>query len=135
MSFRIIFSFIITAFLLFGNAFAQNEGSPAPVTTPTPAPSQVAGHAMIVTPVPAAKEVIVTPSGFVNCFTIDAGWYKNAWVPAHRVCQYENVPGQTSTYEGVAWIESYWACTQFTDAVCTKWEWKPGHWVKTLEVY
>jgi hypothetical protein len=105
------------------------------ITTPAPSPSQVSGRPMIVTPVPSAKEEIATPTGYVNCFTVEAGWYKNAWVPEHRICQYEAQAGQTVTYEGVAWIESYWACTQYTDATCTKWEWKPGHWVKTLEVY
>ena len=134
---RINFYFLFLLFSLFTSVsvLAQESTSIAPVTTPTPMPAQVGGHAMIVSPVPSLKEVIATPEGFVNCFTIQAGWYKNAWVPAHRVCQYDNVPGQSTSYEGVAWIESYWACTQYTGETCTKWEWKPGHWVKTLEVY
>lgn len=105
------------------------------ITSPAPASSQLQGKPMIVTPIPAAKEVIATPAGYVGCFNVDATWYKGAWIPQHRICQYESAPGKTVTYEGVAWVDSYWACTQYTGTACTKWEWKPGHWVKTLEVY
>ncbi len=131
-------------FVLFLTLFANTElkaqdntiNSASPnITSPAPSPADVKGRPMIVSPVPTAKEEISTPDGYVNCFTIESGWYKNAWVPEHRVCQYENVAGQTVAYEGVAWVESYWACTQYTGTACTSWEWKPGHWVKTLEVY
>ena len=115
------------------------QGDPAAaapnITSPAPSPTEVKGKPTIMTPVPSAKEEIATPSGYVNCFTVEAGWVKNTWIPEHRVCQYESTPGQTVTYEGVGWIDSYWACTQYTETTCTKWEWKPGHWVKTLEVY
>ncbi len=107
----------------------------APTTTIAPSPSELSGKPIIITPVPSAKEEIPTPSGYVHCFNVEAGWYKTAWVPEHRICQYENAPGQAVTYEGVAWVGSYWSCTQYTGTTCTKWEWKPGHWVKTLEVY
>lgn len=84
----------------------------------------------ITTPVPAPKEVIATPTGYVSCFNVEAGWFNNLWVPTHRVCQYAN------TGEGVAWIDSYWACNKATDdGVCTNWEWKPGRWEKTFVVY
>lgn len=84
---------------------------------------------VIVTPTPAAKEVIATPQGYVKCYTVDAGWYQNLWVPAHKVCEYQN------TTEGVAWVEGYWACNKHTQGECTNWEWRPGHWVKTLMNY
>jgi hypothetical protein len=142
---KMLFSLLLVLISLSAKAqTADSEGavtvvpapSPAPnITTPAPAPSEVKGRPVIMSPVPSAKEQIATPEGYVNCFTIEAGWYKDAWVPEHRICQYENVPGQTVTYEGVAWIESYWACTQYTETTCTKWEWKPGRWVKTFEVY
>ncbi|GEM_PF-1587686 len=88
----------------------------------------------IVTPVPAPKEVKPAPTGFVNCFVVQAGWVNNVWVPEHRVCKYS--PSQ----EGVAWVEGYWACTTYKTIEhrkdeCTNWDWKPGHWVKTFEVY
>ena len=109
-----------------------SETKAAPIST---AVESASGAATIITPVPSAKEVISTPEGFVHCFTVEAGWYKKMWVPAHKICQYQNVPGQKITYEGVAWVEGYWSCTDYTGATCTKWEWRKGHWVKTLEVY
>lgn len=85
---------------------------------------------VIVTPAPAAKEVIVTPTGYADCFTVAAGWVRDNWVPEHKVCRYEKQA------EGVAWIEGYWACNKATNSgTCTNWEWKPAHWEKTLEVY
>jgi hypothetical protein len=72
----------------------------------------------------------VTPQGFVSCFSVEAGWYKDMWVPTHKVCQYEN------TGEGAAWVEGYWGCNKATDdGICSNWEWKSGHWEKTLSVY
>jgi len=84
----------------------------------------------IVTPVPAPKEVIATPQGYVACYDIAAGWFNDTWVPLHRVCQYSN------TTQGVVWIDSYWGCNKATTSgVCTNWEWRPGHWQKTLAIY
>src|SRR5260221_9713492 len=78
----------------------------------------------IYTPAPAPKEVVPAPQGYTNCFTVDAGWYNNIWVPKHNVCQYDE--SASSAYEGVAWIEGHWACTKYRASVgaCTKWEWK-----------
>lgn len=86
---------------------------------------------VIVTAVPAPKEVIVTPTGYADCFTIKAGWYQNIWVAEHRVCQYPNSPS------GVAWIEGYWMCTKYSTAEgqCTAWDWRASRWEKTLSVY
>lgn len=88
----------------------------------------------IITPTPTPKETTVVPEGFVNCSVVKAAWFNGVWVPDHRVCQYN----QSS--EGVAWIDGYWACTKFSTtgqvkANCTNWDWKPGHWVKTLTNY
>ena len=101
---------------------------------------QVQGQPVIVTTVPAPKEEIIVPQGYISCFTVPAGWsYSNLWVPEHKVCQYPSTTG--TTVQGVAWVDSYWACTHYktmdkpTQADCTTWEWRPGHWVKTLEVY
>jgi len=110
----------VVSILVFTTVKAQNEATEATV---------VERH-VIVTPVPTAKETVVMPTGYVNCFTIAAGWVHDRWVPEHKVCQYENMA------EGVAWIEGYWACTKATDdGTCTGWEWKPAHWEKTLDVY
>lgn len=90
--------------------------------------------AIVVTAVPAPKEVTVVPAGFINCFVIKAGWFNGVWVPEHRVCKYN------PSKEGIAWIEGYWACTNYKTTgnmkgECTKWDWKPGRWVRTFEVY
>lgn len=92
----------------------------------------------IVTPVPAPKETTVIPQGYLSCFTVGAGLYKGVWYPEHRVCQYD--PDQVQAAHGEAWVDGYWACTKYltteqVKADCTNWDWKPGHWVKTLPVY
>lgn len=86
---------------------------------------------VIVTTVPAPKETIVTPAGYVSCFTVKAGWYQDVWVADHRVCQYANAP------DGVVWIEGYWACNKYNnaDGQCTNWDWKAAHWEKQVVVY
>ena len=100
----------------------------------------VNGQPMIVTAVPAPKEVVTVPAGFVNCFVVPAGWnYNNVWVAEHKVCQYTPTTG--GAVQGDAWVDGYWACTKSvpgqepTKANCTAWDWRSGHWVKTLEVY
>lgn len=96
--------------------------------------AQNANIANMVTPVPAPKEVSVAPAGYVNCFTVKAGWFSGVWVPEHRVCQYKQ------SKEGIAWVEGYWACTKYrtvenVNGECTNWDWKPGHWVRTFGFY
>lgn len=88
---------------------------------------------IINTPAPSPQETTVIPQGYSNCFTVAAGWYKNIWVPEHRVCQYST----TTNANGVAWIDGHWVCTMYkaSEGACTKWEWKAGRWVKQLEVY
>ena len=84
---------------------------------------------VIVTTVPAPKEVVVVPRGYMACTITPAGYYNNMWIPAHRVCRY-NKPGK------VAWVEGYWACTQYdTMGRCSYWKWNRAHWVKVYTVY
>jgi hypothetical protein len=107
--------------------------TPTTVTTTVPVgttTSQAVVEHVIVTPAPAPKEVIVTPTGYVNCFKVEAGWNRGIWAAEHQVCQYDNVA------EGVAWVEGYWVCDKFgTDNVCTNWTWQAGHWLQKLSVY
>lgn len=73
------------------------------------------------------KPVIMTPvPQSVNCSTVAAHWEGDVWVNAQTICKYENRP------EGVAWVQDYWACTVYSNGECTNWEYRPGHWVKTL---
>jgi hypothetical protein len=118
------------------NVHAAQEEVTATTTTTTQSPDDgtvtkvVETRRAVVTPVPVAKEVIATPQGFVSCATVEAGWYNDLWVPSHKVCAYNN------TAEGVAWVEGYWGCNKATpEGVCTNWEWKAGHWQKTMINY
>ncbi|SRR5579883_1582555 len=122
---------ILTAACFWMNgAFADEQTTVTKVTeSPTGEVTKTVETTTVRTPVPAAKEVVATPAGYVRCNTIAAGWYKGVWYPEHRVCEYSNSP------EGVAWIEGYWACTQATNGECLAWDWRPGHWEKTLENY
>lgn len=87
----------------------------------------------IVTPVPAPQQVVPNPAGYSHCFTVAAGWYKNAWAAEHTVCQYD----PSANTEGVAWIAGHWTCTKYKASIgaCTKWEWRAGRWVKTFDVF
>lgn len=134
LSFLVSLVFVAVFSLFFSMAVRADEN----VTTTTSMQTQPDGSVTkvvetrrtVVTPVPTAKEVVATPEGFVQCFTVAAGWFNDLWVPAHRVCQYSN------SAQGVAWVEGYWGCNKATaEGVCTNWEWKPGHWQKTFEVY
>ena|GEM_PF-1970498 len=97
------------------------------------------GQTVIVTTVPAPKETVVIPQGYISCFMVPAGWnYQNIWVAEHKVCQYN--PNNGTAAQGVAWVDGYWACTQYKNVQpqqgeCTAWQWQAGHWVKTLNVY
>jgi hypothetical protein len=87
---------------------------------------------VIKSPTPAPQEAVTVPEGFWNCFTVEAGWYKNIWVDEHRVCQY-----QGAGFAGEAWIAGHWLCTKYkaSEGICTKWEWSASHWEKTLTIY
>lgn len=74
------------------------------------------------------KRVIITPAPkSAKCTTVAGHWEANIWVAEQTICTYEG------RAEGVAWVQDYWACTASTaDGNCTTWEYRPGHWVKTL---
>lgn len=100
-------------------------------TTQTPnGPVTVEKH-VIRTNVPAAKEVIETPTGYVSCMSVPAGWVSDKWVPEHRVCKYENSP------MGVSWVDGYWSCAQYKPDTgdCTNWMWVAAHWEKVYSGY
>ena len=85
---------------------------------------------VIVTPAPEPKEVVVEPTGYVNCYDVGAGWVNGQWVGARRICEYSN------STQGVAWIQGYWQCSEVNqNNDCTAWDWKAGHWEKTLKFY
>lgn len=114
---------------------ANTNANTAAVNANTAAAVNATTAIEIVTPTPAPKETAVVPEGSVKCFVVKGAWSNGAWVPDHRVCQYNQ-----SNNEGTAWIDGYWTCTKFSptgqsQATCTNWDWKPGHWVKNLPNY
>ena len=126
-------SFLLAGLLLASsNLYAAEE-----VTTTTTSSDPVTGTTTVVekktitTAVPSPKVVVVEPSNYVNCFTVNAGWNNNNWADTHKVCQYAN------SAEGLAWVQGYWQCTDYTATTgeCKKWDWKDAHWVKSYAVY
>lgn len=102
------------------------------VTTTTSPNGNITEKRTIVTTAPAPKEKITIPTGYAYCFAVKAGWYQEAWISEHTVCQYSDSP------EGVAWVEGYWICNQYdlNEGKCTSWDWRAAHWEKNgLVVY
>lgn len=151
MSRQFITSFVILSgiltFVVFINTHAQNDQTDQTVIVPAPTatvvtPSAPVATEIVVTPpstsaqtivteVPKPKEVVTIPTGYVNCFSVGSGWYKDRWIASHQICQYENMPDKA------AWVEGYWACTQYkrSEGICTQWDWVSAHWAKSLVVY
>jgi hypothetical protein len=94
----------------------------APMTPPT--------KVAIVTRAPAPKEVASIPHGHYSCFRVDAGWYNNTWVPAHKVCKYRHASAKHKM-----WVSGYWQCDAFNSNNCTNWTWVSGHWSAVKTVY
>jgi len=53
------------------------------------------------------------PAGYKECYIVPAGWYRGAYIPAHRECIYKS--GQT-------WAPGYWSYYG------GNWVWVGGHW-------
>ncbi len=110
-------------------AVVTTPATQAVVTTPSTAVVPVTTtKEVIVTKVPPPQQVVEVPTGYVNCFNVAAGWYKDVWTDEHQVCQY---PGTGN----VAWVDGYWSCPEYQGSSCTNWQWVSGHWAKTLVVY
>lgn len=134
------FIFAVSSLCLMSfNVFAQSsqtttstEGNTTTEVTTTTTPSGgTVVRKTITTEAPAPKVIVTTPSNYVNCFRVEAGWHNEIWVPAHQICQYQNSP------QGAAWVEGYWACQSYKmdTGECTNWEWVDAHWQKVLDVY
>lgn len=133
--FHLVLSVLLSGFMVLFTSvsvYAADETTTTTTTTQSPEGTVVkeVKTTRIVTPVPAAKEIVTAPQGFATCFKVAEGWFNDIWVPAHQVCQYDN------SAEGTVWVEGYWGCNKATaDGVCTNWEWKAGRWEKKLVVY
>lgn len=123
------FHFQLVIFIILSSILAINANADD-TTTSTPDTQTDAPRHIVVTNAPAPKEFVPTPAGFDNCFLVQARWKQDAWVTAHKICQYKN------STEGVAWVDGHWNCTDATtEGVCSQWDWVAGHWEKTLEKF
>ncbi len=122
---RLLTPVVLLAPLILGFTPAQAE-VPAKSTTTTTT-------TVITTAVPAPKETVAEPEGYVSCMTVAAGWEDKTWHEEYQVCQYDT---KSETVQGEAWVAGHRQCSQYTvDAAqseCTAWDWKEGHWVATL---
>lgn len=86
---------------------------------------------VIVTPVPAPKEVIVIPAGYVNCTVVPGRWMYSTWIPQHHVCRYAH------NVKKVTWVEGYWACTKYSQmsGQCKHWKWHSSEWYNRVVMY
>lgn len=107
----------------FAGAHAQVPAESTTTTTTT----------VITTAVPAPKESVAEPEGYLSCTTVAAGWRDKTWHPEYKVCRYDT---KSTTVQGEAWVAGHWECSQYTvvadQSECTNWDWAAGHWVKTF---
>lgn len=111
---------LLSIFLIVGfNANAQNGDTTEPVTITT----------VTTTSSSPPQQVIVSPAPqSANCKTIPAHWKDKVWVAEQNICTY------TNRTEGVAWVNDYWACTEYDLGTgnCNTWTYQPGYWLKTM---
>lgn len=123
--YRLVTPIVLLAPLTLGFTSAHADAQAKSTTTTT--------TTVITTAVPAPKDSIAEPEGYVSCTTVAAGWQEKTWHEEYQVCQYDT---KSTAVQGEAWIAGHWQCSQYTvDAAqseCTGWDWKEGHWVATL---
>jgi hypothetical protein len=89
----------------------------------------VSQPAVIVSPVPAPRQVNVVPVGYRSCMLSRPGYYNRVWVSSHRVCRYQQ-PGR------VTWVDGYWFCSQYDVAGrCLFWDWRASRWERVVVQY
>lgn len=74
---------------------------------------------------PPAREIVVEPAGYSNCYVYPAGFYNGVWNYPHRVCEYNRNP------EVRIWVAGYWQCPRYlSNGVCTHRVWIRNHWAR-----
>jgi len=121
---RIVIPIVLLAPLSLGFTSAHAQVVEESTTTTT---------TVIKTAVPAPKETVAEPDGYVSCMTVAAGWDDKIWHDKHQVCRYDT---KSATVKGEAWVAGHWQCAEYTvdagQSECTGWDWKEGHWVETF---
>ncbi|MCD6040340.1 MAG: hypothetical protein K0S27_1740 [Gammaproteobacteria bacterium] len=117
-----LFSFIIISTL--SGCYSQKQPTIRDVSS-----------AVILSPVPAAKETTLIPVGYTTCYTVNGAFYRHMWVSAHRVCEYMNAADKRKAI----WVDGYWMCTRYDlgkgTKACQYWLWKKAHWSSISVVY
>jgi hypothetical protein len=81
--------------------------------------------AVMISDAPAAREAIIAPANYSECYTVPAGISNGIWLNAHTVCNYNGAPGNE------VWIGGYWGCTRYSSVgVCMHWNWYQSHWMR-----
>ena len=123
--YRLVMPIVLAGPLSLGFAIAHAQ-APAKSTTTTTT-------TVITTAVPAPKETVAEPEGYLSCTTVAAGWQDKTWPPEYKVCRYDT---KSTAVQGEAWVAGHWECSQYTmvadQSECTNWDWAAGHWVKTF---
>lgn len=124
---RLIIPIVLSTPLSLGFAFAHAQTTAESKTTTTTTST------VITSEVPAPKEVVVEPAGYVSCTTSIAGWQGKVWHPDYKVCRYE---AKSAAIKGETWVAGHWQCSEYTttgsQTKCTNWDWAEGHWVTTI---
>ena len=120
----LVMPIVLVAPLSLGLAVANAQTTSKSTTTTT--------TTVISTAVPAPKETVPEPAGYVSCTTVSAGWRDKTWVPERKVCRYDT---RTATIQGEAYVSGHWECSQYSmmgdKNECTSWDWAAGRWVET----
>ena len=75
---------------------------------------------------PPTYTTIKPPKDFTQCHTTTGIWFKNIWVPAHKICISQKQQNAT-----LQWEKAYWGCISVgADQSCEHWKWFPDHWSK-----
>lgn len=122
---RLIIPIVMATPLSLGLAYAHAQTTAGSKTTTT--------TTVITSEVPAPKDVVAEPAGYVSCTTTAAGWQGEVWHPEFKVCRYKT---KSATIKGEAWVAGHWQCSEYTttgsQTECTNWDWAEGHWVATV---
>jgi hypothetical protein len=123
---HLVMPIVLVGPLSVGVALAQETSTSKSTTTTT--------TTVITSAVPAPKEVVVEPKGYISCSTVAAGWHGKTWRSDFKVCKYDT---KSPAVEGEAWVAGHWECSQYSMIAdkneCTSWDWTAGHWVKTYD--
>lgn len=90
--------------------------------------AEASTNVSLVVNAPPAREIVVAPRGYANCYFVESEFNGDVWVNRHQVCEYENMTS------GDTWISGYWQCLHYnrSERMCLRWSWVRGHWERRI---